>query len=183
MTVDFRQLNARIWEVVRVTTAGEQQLGCLECPYFGGDQGKLTVFKYLFQPATLQYALFEHELQEIAAFGNERERQARAAYLSELSEGAAQKPTVETKPVRIVDKAEPLATDLDSVAERILAAFKSEDETLTDADLLAASGLDREAYLDIRDFLLIETEEISETAEDTAPTEYVRNWPRKAELN
>jgi len=88
---------------------------------------------------------------------------------------------METKSVQIVDKAELQATDLDSVAERILGAFKSEDDTRTDADLLAASGLKRDEYLDVRDLLLIETEEISETAEDTAPTEYVRNWPRKVE--
>ena len=75
----------------------------------------------------------------------------------------------------------PATTDLDTVAERILAQFKNEDDTRTDADLLAASGLNREAYLDARDFLLIETEELSETAEDTAPTEYVRNFPRSVE--
>jgi len=95
---------------------------------------------------------------------------------------APQEPSTETKSVRIVDKAEPLATDLDSVAERILGAFKSEDDTRTDADLLVASGLKRDEYLDVRDLLLMDTEEISETAEGI-PTEYVRNWPRKAELN
>ena len=74
----------------------------------------------------------------------------------------------------------PHATDLDSVAERILSTFKDEHDARTDADLLAASGLNREKYLDVRDFLLIETEELSETA-DTVPTEYIRNWPRKVQ--
>ena len=95
-----------------------------------------------------------------------------------LPECAAHEPNAETKSSAPETQAKP--TDLDSVAERILGAFKSKDDTRTDVDLLAASGLDREAYLDTRDFLLLETEEISELA-DGVPTEYIRNWPRKAE--
>src|SRR5260370_35728888 len=78
------------------------------------------------------------------------------------------------------ENTKPQATDLDTLAERILAAFKSEDETLTDATLLAASGLGRDKYTDIRDYLLYETEELSETV-DGIPTEYIRNWPRKVQ--
>jgi len=183
MTVDFRQLNARTWEVVRVTTAGEQQLGCLECPYFGGDQGKLTVFKYLFQSATLKYPLFEHELRKITAFGNERERQARAAYLSELSEGAAQKPTAETNPtVYGFAKAGAEPTDTktkgDAAADKIIAAFEGE-ECLTDGDLLKASGLSRNGYFEVRDYLLYGTCELNEMEEDDGSTVYEYAKPRK----
>jgi hypothetical protein len=78
------------------------------------------------------------------------------------------------------EKTKPQATDLDSIAERILSTFKSEEETLTDATLLAVSGVGRDRYTDVRDYLLYETEEISETAE-SIPTEYIRNWPRKIE--
>ncbi len=72
------------------------------------------------------------------------------------------------------------AADLDSVAERILNVFTDENDSRTDADLLAASGVGRDRYTDIRDFLLMDTSELCEL-EDTVPVEYVRTWPRKTQ--
>ena len=196
MTLDFRQIEDNQWEVFRTSPAVDKPIGLIRAK-----DGEYSFFPYVWQqPLELDYAALrgvthycDYLKQKTApAETHTKEPCPRCGeqdYLLNLCGKCVRELVRNADSIKTEATAEPTETktkgdaaaDLDTVAERILNVFTDESDTRTDADLLAASGLNREEYLDVRDFLLIETEEISETAEDTAPTEYIRNWPRKAE--
>ena len=66
----------------------------------------------------------------------------------------------------------------DAAADKIISAFEGE-ECLTDADLLKASGLSRKEYIQVRDFLIYDTCELNEMAEEDGSTVYEYAKPRK----
>jgi hypothetical protein len=163
VTLDFRQIEDNQWEVFKISPAADRPIGLI-----AAKAGEHSFFPYVWQQPL--------ELDDITLHGI-------AQYCDYLKQTRPQDAPAETKPATAEADTKTkgdIAAGLDAVAERILSTFKNEEDSRTDADLLAASGLTREKYLDVRDFILIETEEISELA-DTIPTEYIRNWPRKVE--
>jgi hypothetical protein len=68
----------------------------------------------------------------------------------------------------------PVKSQDDQICDRIMAAFEGQTY-LNDADLLKASGVGRDKYTDIRDYLIDETNELMEftpDAEDDAQVLY-----------
>jgi len=63
-------------------------------------------------------------------------------------------------------EAAPAKSQDDQICDRIMAAFEGQTY-LNDADLLKASGVGRDKYTEIRDYLVEETNEIIEYAADT----------------
>jgi hypothetical protein len=64
-------------------------------------------------------------------------------------------------PVTIPEVARETLTD-DQICDRMLAAFDGGHEYLNDRDLLKVAGVDRNKYIQLRDYLLEETYELVE---------------------
>lgn len=143
VTLDFRQIEDNQWEVFKISPAADKPIGLIVAK-----AGEHSFFPYVWQQPL--------ELDSITLRGV-------LHHCDYLKQPRPQEAAAETKPVRIVDKAEPLATDLDSVKDRILKAFdeiETADGYLSDSDLLRASGATRDVYLKARYELIAATNEL-----------------------